>query len=115
MNDRPVNADKFFEELAQEFEPAPSSVQAPSRLKARLYSALVRRQEESGALLSLTDTRDAGHKLCVFESLWQRLPLGEGAKRFNCCTICHARVLGERLEHAPIYWGHCPYVAFGKK
>jgi hypothetical protein len=26
--------------------------------------------------------------------------------------VCHARVLAERLEHAPIYWPHCPYVRF---
>jgi hypothetical protein len=115
MSDRPFNADEFFEKLAQEPEWTQGAVKAPSRLKARVYSTLIRRQEKSGPLLSVTSTRRAGHKLCVFEGLWQRLPLGQDAKCFNCCSICHARVLGERLEHAPIYWGHCPYVAFGKK
>lgn len=115
MSDKPFNPDDLFEKLAQEPESSRGLEKAPSRLKARLYSALIRRQEESGPLLSLDETRRGGQKLCVFEDLWQRLPLGREAKCFNCCSVCHARVLGERLEHAPIYWGHCPYVAFGKK
>lgn len=114
MNDRPKRDDGFFELLAQEAENAKAE-RAPSRLKARLYSALVQRQESSGPLRSLSDTRKAGEELCAFESLWERLPLGESAKRFNCCSICHARALAERLERPPIYWNHCPYVAFGKK
>jgi hypothetical protein len=116
MNDNPQHEDKLFEHLAlqpEESEDAPAP--APSRLKSRVYSALVRKQQETGALLSLGETRAAEHPLCVFEDLWQRATSGEAAQRFNCCSLCHARVLAERLEHAPIYWGNCPYVAFGKK
>ena len=115
MSDRPLSFDEFFERLAQESETSQGPAKAPSRLKARLYSGLVRRQEESGRLRSLTETQVAGHKLCVFENLWQRLPVGAEAKSFNCCSVCHARGLGARVERAPIYWAHCPYVAFGKK
>jgi hypothetical protein len=97
--------------LAEQIEPTEGPLRAPARLKARTYSALIRRQEESGRLLSLSET----HGLCVFENLWEKLPLGDAAKRFNCCSVCHARILGERLEPAPIYWHECPYVAFGKK
>jgi hypothetical protein len=88
---------------------------APSRLKARIYSALTRRQEESGPLRSLGETRSQGYGLCVFEEFWQRAAWGEAAHCFNCCRLCHARVLAEHLEDAPIYWGGCPYVALGKK
>ncbi len=42
---------------------------APSRLKAKVYSALMLRQAESGPLMSLTETDACGHKLCVFEEL----------------------------------------------
>jgi hypothetical protein len=30
----------------------------------------------------------------------------------NPCRVCHARVLGERLERAPIFWPGCPYSEF---
>jgi hypothetical protein len=113
--DKPLQDDELFTRLAEETESAPPARRAPSRLKSRLYSALVRQQETSGPLLSLTETARTGLELCVFEGLWEHLPIGERAKSFNCCSICHARVLGERIERAPIYWGSCPYVAFGKK
>lgn len=107
--------DDLFIALAEKTERDEGATRTPSRLKSKIYSALVREQEASGSLQSLTQTREAGQALCVFESLWEKLPLGEAAKCFNCCSICHARILGERVERAPIYWGHCPYVAFGKR
>ncbi|HVN78993.1 MAG TPA: hypothetical protein VMW38_08350 [Terriglobia bacterium] len=115
MSDRPIPDDELFGQLAHESEALGEAVRSPSRLKSRVYSALVRRQQQSGSLLNLTETRHAGHELCVFEVLWEHLPLTTGAKCFNCCSICHARVLGEQAEHAPIFWGGCPYVAFQKK
>ena len=115
MSHKPLQDDERFAQFVQELKPSKETARAPSRLKARLYSALIRRQESSGRLLSLTETRKAGQKLCVFESLWEQLPVGKAAKCFNCCSICHARVLGERMERAPIYWAHCPYVLLGKK
>ncbi len=114
MSDNPQHDDRMLELLALQPEDA-EEVRAPSRLKSRVYSALVRKQEESGPLRSLGETRAEEYGLCVFEGLWQRATSGEAAQCFNCCSLCHARVLAERLERAPIYWGNCPYVAFGKK
>ncbi len=83
-----------------------------SRLKSRIYSALVERQSQDGPLLSLGATKDSGRELCVFEALVQIAPVGESLKRLNLCHICHARVLGERIENAPVYWPGCPYAQF---
>lgn len=87
---------------------------APSSLKARLYSALVREQQKTGPLARLDDTVFAGYGICVFEKLVQISPVTEQAKSHFFCQVCHARVLGETFEQAPIYWAHCPYVAFRK-
>lgn len=86
-------------------------VPAPARLKARLYSALVNRQAEAGMLRPLAACRDAGRSLCVFEHALAAVP-SEQLGSTNPCRICHARVLGERLEWAPIYWPGCPYSRF---
>ena len=87
---------------------------APSRLKARLYSALVRKQQETGPLMSLEQTQRAGHGLCVFEKLVQIAPVSEAAQSPFFCTACHARILAENFENAPIFWSCCPYVGFQK-
>ena len=87
---------------------------APAKLKSRIYSALVARMAESGSLLDLTETRKAGGHLCVFETALTVLPVGTNIRSMNPCRICHARVLGERLEHAPIFWPGCPYSEFHK-
>lgn len=104
--------EEFFDRLGREDDSESRPVRAPSALKSRLYSALVREQEESGPLLSLPDTKTAPHGLCVFEELVRIAPVGKKAQSFNCCSVCHARVLAENLEDAPIYWGNCPYVQF---
>jgi len=114
MSDKSPQDDELFLRLAREAETAIAGGRTPSRVKAKTYSALVRRQQQSGPLLNLAQTRSAGHGLCVFESLWEQMPLGASAKCFNCCSICHARVLGEKVEPPPIFWSHCPYVAFKK-
>jgi hypothetical protein len=85
---------------------------APPSLKARLYSALVHKQQESGPLASLEATVLAGHSICVFEKLVQIAPLAEKAKSPFFCQICHARVLAEHFNKAPIFWAGCPYVKF---
>lgn len=85
---------------------------APSRLKCRIYSALVSAQQDTGPLLGLSKTKRDGRGLCVFEDLVRIVPLGEKLNSFNYCRVCHARVLGERLEKAPIRWPHCPYSEF---
>jgi hypothetical protein len=90
----------------------PPDERAPSSMKARLYSALVHEQQLSGPLASLDVTAAAGHSLCVFEKLVQIAPLGEKAKSPFFCRVCHARALAESFENPPIFWPHCPYVAF---
>ena len=93
----------------------PGSEHASSRLKSRIYSNLVEAQAASGPLRSVTETRAEGRELCVFEELVHIAPVGESAKRRNPCRVCHARLLGEHVENAPIYWPHCPYVLFQKR
>ena len=85
---------------------------APSRLKSRIYSALRERQRNDGPLLSLTAVKGRGRRLCVFEELVQVAPVGESAKKRNLCRVCHARVLAENIENAPVYWPGCPYAQF---
>lgn len=106
----------FFERLAAKAQPVASSRKAATpRLKARVYSALMRRQAESGPLLSISETRAAGRELCIFEELVRISPLTELFKSRNFCRVCHARVLAEKLENAPIYWHNCPYAGFQKQ
>ena len=85
---------------------------APARLTSRVYSALVARMAESGSLLDLVDNKRSGAQLCVFETALTVLPLGTDVSSMNPCRICHARLLGERMEHAPIFWPGCPYSDF---
>jgi hypothetical protein len=110
MMAKPEEEKQFAELLSA--APEETGRRAPSSLKARLYSALVRRQQENGALASLNDTVDSGYGICVFEKLVQISPVGERAKSPFFCQVCHARVLAETFDNAPIYWAHCPYVGF---
>ena len=87
---------------------------APASLKAKVYSALLRRQAESGPLASLTESAHCGHELCIFEQIVRISPVSERAKALNICRVCHARVLAENMEIPPIYWPGCPYVEFKK-
>lgn len=103
--------DLSFEQLARSTEAGDEGSRAPSRLKSRVYSALTARMEESGPLLDVVRTRRT-HGLCVFENLVQITKLGERYGEKNFCRVCHARILAERVENAPIYWGHCPYSSF---
>jgi hypothetical protein len=101
--------EQFMERLAEQVE-LTESQPAPARLKAKVYSSLMQRQAETGPLMSLTETKACGRELCVFEELVRIAPLGERAKSLNFCRVCHARVLAEQIENAPIYWSGCPYV-----
>jgi len=114
MSDDPQQSDRLTEILATALDEG-AGERAPARLKARLYSALLRRQQESGPLLHLGETHQQGYGLCVFEDLWRRLTPEGSAQCLNCCRLCHARALGEGMEEPPIYWKNCPYVAFGRK
>jgi hypothetical protein len=101
--------EQFIERIADEVELTESQA-APARLKAKVYSSLLLRQAETGPLMSLPETNARGHALCVFEELVRIAPVGEKAKSRNICRVCHARVLAECMENAPIYWSGCPYV-----
>jgi hypothetical protein len=85
---------------------------APAQLKSKVYSSIVTQMAQSGRLLDLTDVAHAGGHLCVFEQALTIVPVGSDVRSMNPCRICHARVLGERLEHAPIFWPGCPYSEF---
>jgi hypothetical protein len=103
----------MLERLLEEIASGESlDAKAPSRLKSRIYSVLMRRQAESGPLMGLAETLAGGRGLCVFESLTNACPVGETAKRLNLCEVCHARVLAEHVESAPVFWHNCPYVRF---
>lgn len=107
--------DRWIEQLAARSdvdEDRPG--RAPARLKARLYSALVNRLAETGPLLSLRATKACGSGLCIFEEAVAILR-SERLGSINPCHVCHARVLGERVEHAPIFWPNCPYAGFHKR
>ncbi len=102
--------DRAFETLAA----ATPEQSAPPSLKSRTYSALMAREAESGPLLGLAAVKSGGRRLCVFEELVRIAPVGE-KKGFNYCRICHARVLAEHMDSAPIYWPGCPYVGFQRR
>ena len=106
-----MSEDLLFERLA---EATGGSVPEPAspRLKSRIYSALVAQMAESGPLLDLGEAQSSGARLCVFEKVLTVLPHGTNLSSMNPCRICHARVLGERMEHAPIFWPGCPYSEF---
>jgi hypothetical protein len=108
-----MDDDRWLEQLAEAADLNPATPErAPARLKAKIYSALVKDQSETGPLLSLAATKAAGSGLCVFEEAIASLPLGEQIGSMNPCRVCHARVLAERVDHAPIFWPHCPYAGF---
>src|SRR5689334_17568192 len=107
-----VDDEDKFAQLFGHIAEAVADEHAPSSLKSRLYSRLIAEEQQSGPLRDLQETRAAGHGLCVFEQLVQIAPLGKRAKSPFFCTTCHARILGEHFDNAPIFWGNCPYVQF---
>lgn len=100
--------DRFFTELSDATEPV--TADAPSSLKARIYSAVVRAAEAEQPLCTLSESKAAGGGLCVFEEIVRIAPVGAAMERVNWCRFCHARVLAEHFDNAPIYWPNCPYV-----
>jgi hypothetical protein len=105
-----MNDERLLERLAAA-DDAKTPESAPARLKARIYSALVERLADDAPLRPLTASHADGERLCVFERTLTLIPSDEVASS-NPCRICHARVLAERLERAPIFWPGCPYAAF---
>jgi hypothetical protein len=102
--------DLWFERLANATGPVPEE-RTPAIVKSRIYSAIVATMADTGPLLDLRSTKEAGGHLCVFEDALAVLPLG-AALSINPCRFCHARVLGERMHAAPIFWPGCPYSEF---
>jgi hypothetical protein len=105
-----VTDELWFEQLAA--ADAGDDERAPARLKAKVYSAVVARMTEWGPLEDLRRTKQEGGSLCVFEQSLTLLPIGTDLLSRNPCRVCHARVLGERMAHAPIFWPGCPYSEF---
>ena len=106
-----MRQDEWFERLAAA-APDDSPIGAPASLKSKIYSTVVTRLSETGSLLDLVDTKAAGGRLCVFEAAMTVVPLARSWQSMNPCRICHARVLAERMKHAPIFWPGCPYSEF---
>jgi hypothetical protein len=104
------DADHFFEDLA---EATDVERRAPTRLKSRIYSALMSHAAASGPLRPLGACEQAGGALCVWETLARAAAAGT-LDQFNYCRVCHARVLAEHIERAPIAWHGCPYADFQK-
>jgi hypothetical protein len=105
--------DQRIEELIRVAVDAPATPShAPSRLKSRIYSALMLAEADQGPLRELGETEAAGHGLCVFEKLAEIALVGSTAQQFNYCRICHARIMGEQWEDPPLYWPCCPYAEF---
>lgn len=109
LNDDMLSDDLFFERLAAA---SPQAVEAPSVLKSRIFSALIQAEAAEGTLMSLPECKSHGGQLCVFEQLVAIAPIGTDLKSRNPCRVCHARVLGENVENAPIWWPGCPYAGF---
>lgn len=103
--------DPWFERLSDAVGGS-TDERAPATLKSKIYSALVERLAADGPLLDLRETRRADGHLCVFEHALALVPVDSGVPAMNPCRICHARVLGERMTHAPLFWPGCPYSEF---
>ena len=103
---------KKLEKLIQQAaDAAPAPEKTSSRLQSRLLSKLIELEQAEGPLRALPENRANGDRLCVFEQLVAALP-SEDLQSRNPCAVCHARILGERVENAPIYWPGCPYAKF---
>ena len=87
---------------------------APARLKSNIFSRLNQEQAKEGPLASVSASKAAGRALCVFEEIMEMAPTGEAIKRMNYCRVCHARVLAENMDKAPVWWAGCPYAEFQK-
>jgi hypothetical protein len=110
MMSYPDRENQFFEMFHKPVVEQPE--RASSSLKARLYTALIRQEQQTGRLMDLERTKESGRQLCVFEELVQIAPIGSRAKSSFICGVCHARILAEHFERPPIFWPGCPYVSF---
>jgi hypothetical protein len=105
--------DDWMERIAEEAPELPEQGGGASTcLKSHLYSRLIGLAEEEGPLAGLVESKQSGFGLCVFEEIVRITPTPEAAQQYQYCKICHARVLGEKMENAPIFWPNCPYSEF---
>ena len=103
---------KEFEQLMQQAAlAAVPPGKASSRLKAQILSKLMDLEQAEGPLRVLLENRAQGEALCIFEQIVAALP-SDNLQSRNPCNVCHARILAERVENAPIYWPGCPYAQF---
>lgn len=109
MTDQGRHDDGFFEGLAGAGNP---DLHAPSKLKSRVYSALMREATRTRQMQPLAASEATGGCLCVFERFIQILPLPEKMGTLNYCRFCHPRLMGEAIEGAPVFWKGCPYAEF---
>lgn len=109
----PEDRDNRWLEFAAAQEPG-EETKAPARLRARLLSRLNLEQAKEGPLASVGESKAAGRPLCVFEEIVRLAPVGGNLRRRNYCRVCHARLLAENLDKAPIWWEGCPYSDFQK-
>lgn len=100
-----------MDELIRIAEAAAIEPEASSRLKSRIFSSLIDAQQQEAPLRILSESRNAGEQLCVFEHAVALLP-SDDLQTKNPCAVCHARLLGEHVERAPIFWPGCPYSRF---
>ena len=96
----------FWEQCSDAELPA-----ASSRLKSQLYSRMIATQELNGPLVQLGESKARGRELCVFEQIMAAVPM-KHLQEYQYCKICHARVLGEAVDNAPVFWPNCPYAEF---
>lgn len=106
--------DDLWRDFAEATEAEQEETKAPARLRAQLFSRLNLDQGKNGPLASVSESKAAGRELCVFEEIMRLAPVGEELRKYNYCRVCHARVLAENLDRAPIWWEGCPYADFQK-
>ena len=102
---------KKLEELVQQAQSSRKPKGASSRLKSRILSQMIELLQAEGPLRALSASKANGESLCVFENMVAAMP-SDALQSRNPCAVCHARILGERVENAPIYWPGCPYAGF---
>ena len=112
-NDRREQNDRLWLEFADATNHAEGSEEkAPAQLRSRIFSRVNLEQVKDGPLASITASYEAGRPLCIFEEAMRLAPVGESIRELNYCRACHARVLAENMEKAPIWWPGCPYADF---
>ena len=102
---------KMVQLMKEAAEAVPAPMHASSRLKSRILSRLIALEQAEGPLRVLSANQANGDEICVFEKVLALMP-SENVQSRNLCAVCHARVLGERVENAPISWRGCPYAQF---